>query len=273
VSGENGVVWLNNGVGDLRGRIDGELQLALLAVVDGQTLHEQRTETRACATTEGVEDEEALKTGAVVGNTADLVEDLIDELLANSVVTTGVVVGRIFLASDHVLGVEEGSVGASADLINNIGLEIAVDGTGNIFALTYTRNQSLSCLSSLSWMRTGLGEEGAEALIGICGLAFRCEVSIGLSWQVSGVINQVDDEGLVPECRARGSTAEIVSQHGRLCLSVRVTNLPARVGDLATSLADCENNVSVCGLPGCGSWKTGACGCAIGVTRRELTVE
>ena len=39
------VVWLNDGGGDLRGRINAELQLALLAIVDGQALHEKSTET------------------------------------------------------------------------------------------------------------------------------------------------------------------------------------------------------------------------------------
>lgn len=40
VGGEDGVVRLDNRCGDLRGRVDTELQLALLAVVDGQTLHQ-----------------------------------------------------------------------------------------------------------------------------------------------------------------------------------------------------------------------------------------
>jgi hypothetical protein len=50
-------------------------------------------------------------------------------------VATGVVVRGILLASDHLLGVEERAVGTSADLIDDIGLEIAVDGTGNVAAL------------------------------------------------------------------------------------------------------------------------------------------
>jgi len=32
---------------------------------------------------------------------------------------------------------EETAVGTGADLIDDVGLEIAVDGSGNIFALTY----------------------------------------------------------------------------------------------------------------------------------------
>lgn len=82
-----------------------------------------------------MEDEETLKASAVVGGTADLVEDLVDHLLADGVVTTGVVVRGILLASDHVLGVEEAAVGTSADLIDNVGFQIAVDGARNIFAL------------------------------------------------------------------------------------------------------------------------------------------
>lgn len=92
VRGENRVVWLNNRSGDLRGGINTELELALLSIVNGQTLHQQGTETRASSTTKRVEDQETLQSGAVVGDTSDLVQDLINELLSHSVVTTGVIV-------------------------------------------------------------------------------------------------------------------------------------------------------------------------------------
>lgn len=139
VGGQDGVVGLDNGRGGLRGRVDAELQLALLAVVDGETLHEESTKTRAGTATEGVEDEEALETNAVVGDAADLVEDALDELLADGVVATGVVVGSILLAGDHHLRVEEVAVGTGADLIDDIGLKIAVNGAGDVLALAYSR--------------------------------------------------------------------------------------------------------------------------------------
>jgi len=135
VGGQNGVVGLNNGGGVLGSRVNTELQLGLLAVVDGQTLHQKSTETGTSTTTEGVEDKETLETGARVGNAADLVENLIDHLLSDGVVTTGVVVGGILLTSDHLLGVEKGAVSTGANFINDIGLEIGVDGTGNVAAL------------------------------------------------------------------------------------------------------------------------------------------
>lgn len=82
-----------------------------------------------------MEDEEALETRAVVCNPSDLVQNLVNQLLADRVVTTSVVVGSILLASDHLLGVEQTAVGTSADLVNNVGLEIAVDGAGDVFAV------------------------------------------------------------------------------------------------------------------------------------------
>ena len=133
VGGEDRVVGLNDRGGSLGSRVDAELELGLLAIVDREALHEESTETGTGTTTERVENEETLETAAVVGNAANLVEDLVDKLLADGVVTTSVVVGSILLAADHVLGVEETAVGAGADLVDDIRLEIGVDGARNVF--------------------------------------------------------------------------------------------------------------------------------------------
>ena len=66
VGGEDGVVGLHHSSGHLGSWVDGELQLGLLAVVDRQTLHQQGGETRAGATSEAVEHQEALKASALV---------------------------------------------------------------------------------------------------------------------------------------------------------------------------------------------------------------
>jgi len=74
VRGKDGVVWLNDGVGDLWGWVDGESELGFLAVVDGKSLEEERSETRASTTTDGVEDQESLETCAVISELSDSVE-------------------------------------------------------------------------------------------------------------------------------------------------------------------------------------------------------
>lgn len=155
VSGKNGVVGLNNRGGDLGGRVDAELELALLAVVDGQALHEQSTETGAGTTTKGVEDKETLQTSAVIGNAADLVKNLVNELLADGVVATSVVVRGVLLAGNHVLGVEQAAVGTGADLIDDIGLEVGVDGTGNVLALACCGFISGGALAICTWCGVG----------------------------------------------------------------------------------------------------------------------
>lgn len=132
---EDRVVGLDDRGRGLGGGIDAELELALLAIVDREALHQQGAEARASATAERVEHQEALETAAVVGDAADLVEDLIDQLLADGVVTTRIVVGSVLLAGDHVFGVEKAAIGSSADLVNNIRLKVAVDRSRNVFSI------------------------------------------------------------------------------------------------------------------------------------------
>ena len=117
MGGQDGVVWLNDGGGDLWGWVDGELQLGFLAVVDGETFHKERGESGSGATTEAVEDQETLKTSALISQLPDSVENKVDDFLTNGVVTTGIVVGGVFLAGDELFGVEQLSVCASSDLI------------------------------------------------------------------------------------------------------------------------------------------------------------
>ena len=61
VSGQNRVVWLNNGGGDLWRGVHSEAELGFLTVVDGESLKEERSETGSGTTTDGVEDKETLK--------------------------------------------------------------------------------------------------------------------------------------------------------------------------------------------------------------------
>lgn len=145
VGGQDRVVWLDDGGGGLRSGIDAELQLALLPIVNGEALHQQRTETRTGTASEGVEDEEALQTAAVVGDTSDLVQDLVDQLLADGVVSPSVVVGRILLSGDQVFRVEQAAVGAGPDLVDDVRFEVAVDGAWDIFSLACRYSIRVSC--------------------------------------------------------------------------------------------------------------------------------
>ena len=98
VSGEDGVVWLNNGGGDLWGWVNGETELGFLTVIDGKSLEEKGTESRSGTSTNGVEDEETLETCALIGELSDSVEAEINDFLTNGVMSSGEVVGSIFFS-------------------------------------------------------------------------------------------------------------------------------------------------------------------------------
>jgi len=147
VSGEDGVVWLDNGGGDLWGWVDGETELGLLSVIDGKSLEKERSETGSGTSTDGVEDEETLETSALIGELSDSVEAEIDDLLTDGVMSSGEVVGGVLFTGDELLGVEQLSVGSGSYLINNGGLEIEEHASGHVLACT------------------GLGEEGVEGVV------------------------------------------------------------------------------------------------------------
>ena len=74
-----------------------EGQLRLAAVVNREPLEEERSEAGAGSAAGGVEDEEALEASAVVSKLADAVEDDVNNLLADGVVTTGIIIGGVLL--------------------------------------------------------------------------------------------------------------------------------------------------------------------------------
>ena len=105
------------------------------------------TKTGTGTTTDGVEDEESLKTGAVISQLSEAVQAQVDDLLTDGVVTTGEVVGGILLTGDQLFRVEELTVGTGTDLVDHGGLQVDEDGTGDVLT------------------GTGLGEEGVEGIV------------------------------------------------------------------------------------------------------------
>jgi len=146
VSGQDCVVGLNDSGGDLGRGVDGEAELGLLTIVDRESLEEERTETGAGTTTNGVEDEETLETSALISELSDSVEAEINDFLADGIVTTGEVVGGILLAGDELLGVEQLSVGTGTNLIDDGRLEIQEDSAGDVLASTSLREEGVESI-------------------------------------------------------------------------------------------------------------------------------
>jgi hypothetical protein len=147
VGGEDGVVWLNNGGGNLWGWVDGETELGFLTIIDGESFEEEGSETGTGTTTDSLEDKETLETSALIGELSDSIEAEIDDLFTDGIMSSGEVVGSIFFTGDELLWMEELSVGTGSDLIDDGWLEIEEDGSWDVLT------------------STSLGEEGVESVI------------------------------------------------------------------------------------------------------------
>jgi len=135
VSGEYSIVRLDNSSGYLRRGSDGEAHLGLAAEVNGKTFKKKRSETGSGSSSSGVEDKESLKSVTVITHLADLINDGVNDILSNGVVTTGVVIGSILLSTNDGFGMVKLSVVSSTDGITNSGLEIDHDSTGYVLAV------------------------------------------------------------------------------------------------------------------------------------------
>jgi hypothetical protein len=83
-----------------------------------------------------VEDHKALENRAVVRELADAIQHEVENLFADGVVTTGVVIGSILLAGDELLRMVQLAVSASTNLVTDTRLKVDEDGTGNVFSRT-----------------------------------------------------------------------------------------------------------------------------------------
>jgi len=126
---------------------NGEAKLGFLTIVDGESLKEERSESRSGTSTDGVEDEETLESSALVSKLSDSVKAEIDDFLTNGVMASGEIVGGVFLTGDELLWMEELSVGTCSNLVNDGWLQVE-------------ENASWNMLSS-----SGLGEESVEGIV------------------------------------------------------------------------------------------------------------
>ncbi len=138
VGGQDGIVGFDDGWGHLSSWIDDKLQLGLFGKVRHEAVHQQGCESRPSATSKSMEHNEALKynearvwkilsltlhvylkASALFSHGSDLVHCHSDLLLANGIVSSGIVVGSILLARDEGAGMEQVLVGAGLDLVNH----------------------------------------------------------------------------------------------------------------------------------------------------------
>jgi hypothetical protein len=124
MGGKNRVVRLDHSSGNLWTGRDSKGELGFSAVINGETFQEERSKTGTSTSSSSMEDKETLKTSTVVRQLADAVQDKVNNFLANGVVSTGVVVGSVFLSGNDLFRVVELGVLSGTDFITNSGFQI-----------------------------------------------------------------------------------------------------------------------------------------------------
>ena len=87
---------------------------------------------------------------------------------------TSEVVGGVLLAGDELLGVEELAVSSSSDFVNDGGLQVNKDGTGNVLSGTSLREEGVErVVSSSNGLVRGHLTIGLDAVL--CDNELECE--------------------------------------------------------------------------------------------------
>merc|ERR1712156_246533 len=188
VGGQDGVVGLDHSSGSLGSRVDGKLKLALLAVVHGQPLHEQGRKAGSSATSEGMEQKESLKSSAGVRKLPNPVENQVDNLLSDGVVSPGVVVSGVLLSVDELFGMVQLTVGSASGLIDDSRLQINEDSSWDVLASSSLREEGLEGV-------VPEGLVGGHMAIGLDAMFEAVELPAGVSNLATGLAD-VDGDAL-----------------------------------------------------------------------------
>lgn len=137
------VVWFNDSGWNLWGWINGETEFWFLSIIDWESFQKEGSQTWTCSTSDGVEHQETLKTGTVISELSDSVQTQVNDFLTNGVMSSGKVVGGVFLSGDKLFWVEQLSVSTSSDLINNGGFQIQENGSWDVLSSSGFREESV----------------------------------------------------------------------------------------------------------------------------------
>merc|ERR1712027_261010 len=210
MGGQDGVVGLDHSSGNLGSWVDGELKLALLAVVHGQPLHEQGCKARSSATSEGMEQKESLKSSTGVSELPNPVENQVDNLFSNGVVSSGVVVSGVLLSVDELLGMVQLTVGSTSGLIDDSRLQIDEDSSWDVLASSSLGEEGLEGV-------VPEGLVGGHVAVGLDAMLEAVELPAGVSDLATGLAD-VDGDALahfefeVELVKVKGSKRQKVSE-------------------------------------------------------------
>ena len=90
-----------------------------------------------------MEEKESLKSSTLISQLTDTVQDKVYNLLANGVVTSGVVVGGVLLAVDQLLRMVKLTVGSDTGFVDDGGFEVNKDSSWDVLSTSSFREEGL----------------------------------------------------------------------------------------------------------------------------------
>ena len=135
-----------------------------------------------------MEHQEPLEAGAVVGHLPDPLEHEVYDLLADSVVTPGVVVGGVLLSINELLGMVELTVSSNSGLVNDSWLQVYKDCSWNMMATSGLREEGLEGV-------VPEGLVGGHVAVGLDAMFEAVEFPAGVSDLATGLAD-VDGDAL-----------------------------------------------------------------------------
>ena len=128
------IVGFHNSSRNLRSWINREFEFRFLSILDRKSFHQQRTESWSSSSSKRVEHEESLKTSAVFSLLPNSLQDSVDMLLPDGVMSSGIVVSSIFFSTNKLLRMEEVSETSGPNFIQDSRFKINVDRSRSEFA-------------------------------------------------------------------------------------------------------------------------------------------
>ena len=135
-----------------------------------------------------MEDEESLEPSALVSQLPDPVQDEVHHLLANGVMTPGVVVSGVLLSVDELLGMVQLTVGSASGLIDDSRLQIDEDSSWDVLASSSLREEGLEGV-------VPEGLVGGHVAVGLDAMLEAVELPAGVSDLATGLAD-VDGDAL-----------------------------------------------------------------------------
>ena len=142
MGGQNSIVGFDDSGSNLGSRIDGEFKFGFFAIINGETFHKKGGESRSSATTEGVEKEESLQSRTLVSQFTNTVQDKINNFFSNSVVSTSIIIGSVFLSGNQLFRMEELAISSSSYFVNDSRFQINEYSSWDMFSRSTERKRN-----------------------------------------------------------------------------------------------------------------------------------